>query len=328
MFGKFMNNFYYGKSGKGDFRKEDLPETRWQLFWATLRVRFSGLVRLNLMYMLCWLPAIIVICMGMMSLYNALVDPDTMIAATGMNVAEFAQGLLGQTLLLLIPCILITGPFTAGISYVTRNWARDEHAFVWSDFKDAVKANWKQALIISAITSVVPILMYLCWSFYGQMVRTNGMFFLVPQVIAVSVAVLWLMSLMYLYPMLVTYDKKLGQLNKNGQLLTIGRLPQTAGIKLLTVLPVAIAAVVSYYTPYFIYAMLVAIGYYAILGFSLSRFVQASYSNAVFDRYINTRIEGAEVDRGLYKDPDADDDESDEGAANADPADDDANPKG
>ena len=37
MFGKMMNNFYYGKSGKGDFRKEDLPKNRWQLFWEMLR---------------------------------------------------------------------------------------------------------------------------------------------------------------------------------------------------------------------------------------------------------------------------------------------------
>ena len=28
MFGRMMNNYYYGKSGKGDFRKDDLPETR------------------------------------------------------------------------------------------------------------------------------------------------------------------------------------------------------------------------------------------------------------------------------------------------------------
>ena len=45
-----MNSFYYGKSGKGDFRKEDLPQNRWQLFWEMLRVRLSGLFRLNLMY--------------------------------------------------------------------------------------------------------------------------------------------------------------------------------------------------------------------------------------------------------------------------------------
>ena len=47
MFGRMMNNYYYGKSGKGDFRKDDLPETRMQLFWDTLRTRLSGLCRLN-----------------------------------------------------------------------------------------------------------------------------------------------------------------------------------------------------------------------------------------------------------------------------------------
>ena len=57
MFGKMMNRYYYGKSGKGDYTKEDLPQTRWQLFWEMLRVRLSGLIRLNLMYAVAWLPA-------------------------------------------------------------------------------------------------------------------------------------------------------------------------------------------------------------------------------------------------------------------------------
>ena len=61
MFGRMMNNYYYGKSGKGDFRKEDMPETRMQLFWEMLRTRLASLVRLNLIYAVIWLPAIIVI---------------------------------------------------------------------------------------------------------------------------------------------------------------------------------------------------------------------------------------------------------------------------
>ena len=52
MFGKMMNNYYYGKSGKGDFRREDMPETRMQLFKETLRTRFASLIRLNLLYAL------------------------------------------------------------------------------------------------------------------------------------------------------------------------------------------------------------------------------------------------------------------------------------
>ena len=50
MFGKMMNNFYYGKSGKGDFKKEDLPRTRWQLFWEMLRIRLSALCAVVLRY--------------------------------------------------------------------------------------------------------------------------------------------------------------------------------------------------------------------------------------------------------------------------------------
>ena len=60
MFGRMMNNYYYGKSGKGDFRKEDLPQNRRQLFADTLKTRLSALCRINLLYMLIFLPAMIV----------------------------------------------------------------------------------------------------------------------------------------------------------------------------------------------------------------------------------------------------------------------------
>ena len=70
MFGRFMNNYYYGKSGKGDFRKEDLPTTRKQLFFDTLKTRLSALCRLNLLYAVVFLPAIIVLMMGVYNLLN------------------------------------------------------------------------------------------------------------------------------------------------------------------------------------------------------------------------------------------------------------------
>ena len=42
------------------------------------------------------------------------------------------------------------------------------------------------------------------------------------------------------------------------------------------------------------------------------RFVTASYTNAVFDRFINSRIEGAVINRGLSQETDDDDDEEEE----------------
>ena len=63
MFGRLMNSFYYGKSGKGDYRKEDLPKNRWQLFWEMLRIRLSGLCRINLMTCIAWIPTMVVVAM-------------------------------------------------------------------------------------------------------------------------------------------------------------------------------------------------------------------------------------------------------------------------
>ena len=321
MFGRFMNNYFYGKSGKGDYTKEDLPQTRSQLFKETLRTRMSGLVRLNLLYMLAWLPLMAVVGYYVMILYSAMagmMDMQAQVEAGTLSAAVFqaqqaqyvdgVKSVLLQAMLLMVPALAITGPFTAGISFVTRNWARDEHAFLWSDYRDAVKENWKQGLATSVITGFVPLVMYVCWVFYGQMAQ-NSTLYVIPQVFTVVLGVVWLMSLMYTYPMMVTYRLRYRDLLRNSLLLTIGRLPATVGLKLLSCVPILLAAAVSYFTPYLQWAVLVVFLYYMVLGFALSRFGAASYTNAVFDKYINSKIEGAQVNQGLYteNDDDADD---------------------
>ena len=322
MFGKMINRFYYGKSGKGDFTKEDLPQTRWQLFWEMLRVRFSALVRLNLMYVVVWLPTIFVLLNSALVWYSGLVELSTLemqvasgeAAAAALEEAYAAfQGmtptLIMQTLVLLIPCIAITGPFTAGVAYVVRNWARDEHAFIWSDFRDAVKQNWKQGLLTSAITSVMPVVFYVCFQFYGQM-TSQSMLYLVPQVLCVIVVCVWMCGLMYMYPQMVTYKLNFRGLVRNSFIMAVGRLPMTVGLKLLSLVPLLLAALVAFFTPYMQYAMMALVLYYLLIGLTLSRFIGASYANAVFDRYINPNIEGATVNQGLYVETDDDDDET------------------
>ena len=365
MFGKMMNSYSYGKSGKGDFRKDDLPETRMQLFWDTLRTRFSGLCRLNLMYMLIWIS----------NLYNQLQteaaiseytyaeyaellkSKDIEIAITeeeyntlresllereriysdasyeaylervgesetALTAEQFAavrqagatslQNSMFMLLLYLFPCIAITGPFTAGVSYVTRNWARDEHAFIWSDFRDAVKANWKIPLLLSTITGALPMLIYQGWITYGRMAGSN-MILVVPQMLVVFVGILWALCITYMHPITVTYDLKFTGVLRNGLLLGIARLPFSAGIRLLHCVPALIAAAaVWFFGLDILLAMVLLFGYYMLAGFSLSRFVTASYTNAVFDRFINPRIEGAKVNQGLREKEEEEEDTEEE----------------
>ncbi len=336
MFGRMMNNYYYGKSGKGDFRKEDMPENRWQLFWDTLRTRLSGLFRLNLMYMVIWLPAMVVITMNFMTLVsntntilsakdgslarmvqetagqeNAVNYSDEDIAKLAeINPSDYMDSVLFRTLLILFPCIAITGPCTAGISYVTRNWARDEHAFIWTDFKDAIKENWKQSLVLSVITGALPLVVYVSWRFYGQM-AIDQPFMVVPQMLVLMLAVVWAICITYMHPLAVSYELKMSGLLRNGFLLGVARLPMSVGIRLLHCVPLLIGFALCYFWQP-IYGALITFAYYALIGFGLSRFVTASYTNAVFDRYINSRIEGAQVNRGLRSESDDDDEEDEE----------------
>ena len=329
-----MNNYYYGKSGKGDFRKEDLPQNRRQLFLDTLKTRLSGLCRINLMYMLIFLPAMIVMMFFFTNIisntsnlmimeendyasYAEMVKENGQEVAvteeqynelrnSGINAGDLMDNELFRMLVWLIPCLAITGPFTAGLSYVTRNWARDEHAFIWSDFKDAVKENWKQALVLSAITSILPLAGYVGWKFYGNLSAQN-IIMIVPQVLVVLVVIIWSISITYMHPLTVTYKLKTKDIIRNGLLLGVARLPMSVGIRLLHCVPALIgAALIWFWNP--MIGMLILFAYYALIGFAISRFITASYTNAVFDRFINPRIEGAKVNQGIYT-PEEDEDE-------------------
>ncbi|MHC1786737.1 MAG: YesL family protein [Christensenellales bacterium] len=322
MFGKFMNSYYYGKSGKGDYRKDDLPKTRWQLFFEMLRVRFAGLFRLNLMTMIAWIPMMYVLSQLVTGLFNlagviSQVELDRA-AATADQLAVYEQQLpllnnmVFMALLYLIPCIALTGPFQAGMAYVTRNWARDEHAFAWGDFKDAFLANWKQALGVSLISGLIPLILYVGYRFYGQM-SADSVFFVVPQMLTLLLGLIWALALSYLYPMMVTYKMGFLTLIKNSLLLAVGRLPQTAAARLIMLVPALVVVAIGWFmTPYALYALMVLALYYILVGNALARFVYASLSNAVFDRFINPNIEGAQVDRGLAKEEDDEEEEEEE----------------
>jgi hypothetical protein len=175
VFKRVFNSYFYGKSGKGDFEKDDLPRNRWQLFWEMFRIRFTSFFKLNIIALPFFLPTLVVIVLIINSLlgYGAIlqqvqegadtVTPEMLALVDG--DMENLYGLILSGLIWLIPAITISGPGQAGLAYVTRNWARDEHAFVFSDFKDAVKENWKQSLLFSLITSLLPADLFLGWVF-------------------------------------------------------------------------------------------------------------------------------------------------------------------
>jgi uncharacterized membrane protein YesL len=140
------------------------------------------------------------------------------------------------------------------------------------------------------------------------------MIMVVPQMLVLLVGILWSLCITYMHPLTITYDLKVKDVFRNGILLGIARLPMSVGIRLLHCVPALIAFVAVWFfglDP--MMGLVLLAGYYMLIGFGLSRFVTASYTNAVFDRFINSRIEGAKTNQGLRPKEEFDDeDDADE----------------
>lgn len=284
-----INSFYYGKAGQADYTPDQMPTSRVSLFFDMLRIHFSGLFSINLLYILFCLPAIA------WTLLNFAVLTDA-------GTTEAVVGLIPTYLMIMIPCLGLCGVAAPGLMYVLRNWSRDQHSFMFSDFKEQIKGNWKNGLIVGLLNGFVTLTAYVGYMFYGQQMASS-VFFIVPQMLVIMLCIFWWMMNMVIYTMMVTYDMKFGQLVRNSAIIVLARLPWALLIFGGSVLP---AFIVLFVFPH-IYAYLALGLIYLLVGFAITGMVYASFANSCFDKYLNPKIEGAQVGIGL-RDPNYEDD--------------------
>ena len=293
-FSRFFGAGRYTRAASRDFRPNDLPDTRVKLFFDALGIRWSAMVGQNLLYLLFWLPAVIWSGVNLLTLVQMLAD-----APAGADMGAQVYSLAFTYLLILWPLIAITGPATAGASYVSRNWARGQHSFMVSDFWEHARKNWKQALCVSAITGALPVLLLFLWRFYGALAESMSGLFIIPEVIVLIAALLWLLMLQVAYTMMVTYKLTLRQLLGNAIRMALGRLPLFLGLRLLTsILPLGIAIVFLYFPERATFPLAIGGFFYLVFGLALNRLIYASLANALCEAYINPSI-GAPVNIGM-----------------------------
>jgi len=187
--GLFNNN--YNKPGPGI--SKDLPEQKpFPRFWSILFRKFGNLVKLNLIFCI----PLIIVAVLIVFLGNIL-----------------------PSVLIFLPLVLVS-PFVAGLTIVTRNYAREEHAFVLSDFIDAVKLNWIPFLINGMICYIAYVIFSVSITYYAAQIQVNYLFF-IPLSLCIGISILFIFSQYYIPIMIVTFDLKLKQIYKNAFIFSI-----------------------------------------------------------------------------------------------------------
>ncbi len=263
--------FNYNKEGPGVPR--DLPPKRgFFRFFEILGRKYTKLIGLNLLYFICSLPITAVyFYLSTIIVFN-LFD-------AGMDNYFYNVIVFSVYISIFLLMVLGGGPFTAGFCYVMRNFSREEHSFVVSDFFEHTKKNLKQSLVVTLIDLVFVFMIFLNIYFYASINIANLKLAYIARPILLIFTVSFFISRMYLYSLMVTFNANLKKLFKVSFLLTMLKLPQN-----IMMLAINIALfVLSLMAPPLIFIFIIS----PLLLLSITYLSQSMYTTAVIKNNIH-----------------------------------------
>lgn len=218
----------YTKEGPGV--SKDAPEKhRFFLFFELFFRKFTKLIWLNFIYFVTLLPLIGGVFLSVKihpDITNAI-NNGTFDGIGGLPLFVFTGDIIGLGLLIL--SIFVTGPATAGFTYVLRNFQREEHAWVFSDFREHFRKNYKQGVLMGLIDVILAVLLYVAFVFYVYQMPVTmpdmGLLSTIGATLIVIISVLFVFMHFYIYVMMVTFQLTFKQLLQNAFLFALGKLP-------------------------------------------------------------------------------------------------------
>lgn len=118
-----------------------------------------------------------------------------------------------------IPIITI-GPALGALSSITMSMIQGKHIYIFSDFHDAFKANWKQSTICYFICCLIFILLGVSLLFYFRLAQEKPIFYFIFFV-CLSITFLFVLASLYIYPLLTTASLCIKDIFKNSILLSL-----------------------------------------------------------------------------------------------------------
>ncbi|MDI9482022.1 MAG: DUF624 domain-containing protein [Bacillota bacterium] len=291
----FFGLFDYTKEGPG-VPKDAPPKARFIIFFEVLARKFWNIIKINLLFLIFNLPAILLLLLFAMY-YNQLLLPQEILEGSGEELLGYLSGFTFPLMLIFICLPLITvGPAQAGMTYVLRNYSREEHAFIWGDFIEKAKTNFKQSMIVSVINTIITILVMVDIYIYMN-IETDTILLTIASSLIIVAFLIFMMMSMYIYPMMVTFNLSIKQLYKNALLFAIMKFIPNLLILIVCFLVVIVP---FYFAPFVGYILLI------IITFGLVSYITNFYVYTKIDKYMIKRVNQSEemtenVDQPVYE---------------------------
>ncbi len=226
----------FNKPGPG-VNKEEPPKAAPIRYFEIFGRKFTKLLQANLLFFVPFLVVLFV----MIFLY-LLVDPHPRLLLPSANPEVPATIDWWLLAVVPLPCILLS-PFTAGLTMITRNFAREEHSFIWTDFMKATKNNLKYFLLNGVLCYFVYVILTFAVSYYYNMLY-QGWLYYIPLGFTLVVFILFTFAQYYLPILFITFDLKFKQAYRNAFIFAALGMGRNILLTLLFIALVAIALLV------------------------------------------------------------------------------------
>ena len=304
----FITRMLEGKEKSEEYARSTLPTNRWQLFWDIFKGNFGKIVKVNLLVFIFFIPMIAVIFFtGIFDQSNGIIYPFGANLSVGYpatpNLAGFPESIRMQSDLFrfggIAASTLIAAVGLSGGMYVVRNMVWTEGIFVANDFWRGVKLNYKNALQASLFFSIVLLLAASLINLadfsiaLGEVGKFQRVWFTISKAFSIALIVLAAFMTYWMIALGVNYEQKFFTLFKNSFLMTIGTLPQTVFFAALSLIPFLLFLLGEFFT-------MIAVIVLILFSFAYLLLVWLDFAQWAFDRFINPKIAGAKVGRGIY----------------------------
>lgn len=302
----FMDRILLGKEKSEGYARSTLPSNRWELFWDIFKGRFWKLVIINILVLLFFVPLFILIFFRSNFIYNmGAMYPFSQVFGTGYQAPTSLVGYSQNIILnadiymyLLLPITLIFASIgVSGGAYVVRNMVWTEGIFIANDFWHGIKINFKQIVCAALIYSLFFYMIILSLDICERAIAIGAdqeWLFVISKIISYVLLSFLTMMLIHSVTLSVTYKLKMRHLIKNSFLITLALAPQNIFFLFLGSIPFLLVMIGGI-------VMVIGIVLVLLMGFSLLLLIWTDYSQWIYDRFINDKVEGSQKNRGIYE---------------------------
>lgn len=168
------------------------------------------------------------------------------------------------TIICCIPIITV-GPAVTALYYVTIKMARGDEPYIVKSYFKSFKENFKQATILWIVMLALIIVLILDWEVVVLMMSGTGA--KIMKVVLGVVTIFFVMTALYIFPVLSRFENTIKQTVKNAFLISIMSLPKTVVIILIHLLPLGLLLLTIQALPFLFLLGMPAVAYLSSMMF-------------------------------------------------------------